>query len=148
MRVVNVRGLPPYHPSVVYVGRESRGWKGCLFANPFSHLEKSAAPHKVDTVRTAVTAYRYWLWAVFEDQVSVVVPFSVGGKTKEVQVLPTVRDLDDFYRGLKESSQLGCWCLDREEKDIDTKNYRCHAEVLVKGYRVWQHLVRTKRWKV
>lgn len=33
--VVNVRGLPPNSPGIVYCGRPCAGWRGSVLANPF-----------------------------------------------------------------------------------------------------------------
>ena len=82
MRVVNVHGMAPNTPGIVYCGRACGGWPTSPLANPYV-LERESDRNKV------LSQYRQWLAEQIADG------------NAEVMVA-----LDDLYDG----SVLGCWC--------------------------------------
>ena len=82
--ILNVRGLVPGDPSLVYVGRACRGWPRHELANPF-HIV-------VDTIETrldCLIAYQHWL---------------LGQRALS-------KKLDRLWAAMQEGRlPLGCWC--------------------------------------
>lgn len=85
MNVVNVRGMAPNSPGVVYCGRACNGWREGPLANPFVLTRESE--------RSRVLAqYREWLAE------------QVAGDNREVVAA---------LANLAADATLGCWCVPR-----------------------------------
>lgn len=83
-----------------YIGRPS------LLGNPFSHLSKSAASHKVESVEEAIFRYEKWL------------------KDELIKDGPVKRQFDLLVKKYKSTGELIliCWC----------KPSPCHGDVIRK----------------
>lgn len=112
MQVINVRGLKPNDPSVIYCGRDHAGWEASPLGNPCSARGKPcpvcglvhfAAWGTQVTPCRSLPCYRKWLWEKI--------------RTRDRVVLDTLR-------ALSEDSVLGCWC----------KPKPCHAEVIASAW--------------
>jgi hypothetical protein len=80
--VVNVRGMPPDSPGVVYCGRACAGWSGSPLANPY-HLRR-------ESDRAGVIArYRDWL---------------------EERIAADDRVIITALLSIHPDAALGCWC--------------------------------------
>ena len=88
MRVVNVRGLTPNSPGVVYCGRACAGWQQSPLHNP---VRKGASCPVCGRIHRepgdTLTCFRRYLWGQIKR----------GRLVKEILALP-------------ENAKLGCWC--------------------------------------
>ena len=84
-RVVNVRGMDPNTPGVIYCGRACGGWPESPLANPF-HLEREKDRERV------IGLYRQWLQARIAEDDRVIVSALLA---------------------LPPDAVLGCWCAPR-----------------------------------
>ncbi len=86
MKIINVTGMKPNAPGVIYCGRNTRnGWRASPLHNPFS-LPRSAS----ETERAAcIDAFRVYFLKEIE-----------GGN----------RPILEALNALTEDSVLGCWC--------------------------------------
>lgn len=121
MRVIDVHGMIPNDPSVVYVGRACSGWRGGVLGNPCSipnrycpvcgevHFSRDRRGIQVTPGRS-LPCYRRWLWRGMRDGV----------------LLPALRVIPA-------DAALGCWCVTKDR--LPDPPEVCHAEVIAAAWR-------------
>ena len=82
-QIVNVRGLRPNQPGILYCGRAWAGWQASPLGNPFR-------PGRDGTREEVLERYRSWL----------------GGQITEGN-----QEVLDALAAIKADSILGCWCF-------------------------------------
>jgi hypothetical protein len=106
--VVNVHGMTPNDPGVIYVGRACAGWHNSPLANPY----KLAKGYTDDEALACLEKYRRHLWLCIKD--------------RDWKVMRALRLI-------QEESKLGCWCSPRIcHGDVIIRAWRwCKSEGLI-----------------
>lgn len=131
LTVVNVKGLMPNDPSVIYLGRWAGGWKGSPLYNPFSHLHYSHATYTTLTREQSIECFRHYFWAAIQGKNQVSLPYEVEMKTKKVKKIEiklTKQDILDLFQKIQPDMKLGCWCAPLS----------CHAEAIKSAWEKWK----------
>jgi len=90
MKIIDVRGIKPNSPDVVYCGRGWAGWAASPLGNP-CHLSRRC-PMCSDIHETGgdtLPCYRFWLLG---------------------EIIKGNKEVVGALSALKEDSVLGCWC--------------------------------------
>src|SRR5262245_20716847 len=112
MRAINVSGMPPNSPGIVYCGRKCAGWQESPLGNPCSKPEKPCLVcSRVHfgkgmvqlTECRSIECYRRRLWE---------------------RIRVNDRVVLDALGDLREGDLPGCWCLPKP----------CHLEVVIKAW--------------
>ena len=88
IKVIDVHGLTPNDPHVVYIGRGWRKWHPSPFGNPFRMGRDGDR-------REVIEKYRHWLWD------------AIQRRNRVYQEL--MRLVERYKQG--EAILLGCWCF-------------------------------------
>lgn len=143
MKIVNVRGLRPGTPGIVYCGRGSGGW----IEHPLLHNKHNTMyPCRVIACINKLSHYTH----------RVCRRGPIHSVTEAIQLFRTDlhkritsgdTELLNYLYNLPDCATLGCWCVEKDEGEIVRGKEECHCEVIILASRWLQKLVKEGREK-
>ncbi len=99
---INVRGMSPNEPGIIYCGRPCGAWPG----SPLANLFRVSASKSLESV---IQEYKRWLWMLIQAKVPAVM---------------------EALNEIGPESVLGCWCYTGSARILQPEMQICHTEVI------------------